>query len=239
MREVVVETRGIVKTYRAGKTSVKALDGVSVSAYRGEILGIMGPSGSGKTTLLNIISGLDKPTKGFVFVNGVNITSLGEEELARFRLRNMGIVFQFYNLIPSLSIVENVELPLALLGVPRAERRERALSTLRELGLAHRAYFKPSELSGGEQQRVAIARAVVTNPSVVIMDEPTGNLDSENSKNLMKFVEQVRAKYGVTFIIASHDPVVIRGCERAYILRDGKVVEETTGKVAVDKYSKI
>ncbi|MEM4561938.1 MAG: ABC transporter ATP-binding protein [Desulfurococcaceae archaeon] len=239
MPEIVVETRNVVKVYRAGKVSVKALDDVNINVYREEILGIIGPSGSGKTTLLNIISGLDKSTKGVVRVNGIDITSLSEERLARFRLENIGIVFQFYNLIPSLSVVENVELPLALLAVPRAERRKRALSILKELGLIHRAYFKPSELSGGESQRVAIARAIITNPKVILMDEPTGNLDSENSKNLMKFIEHVRTKYNATFVIASHDPIVIRRCERAYILRDGRVIEETTGEIAVEKYSKI
>jgi len=239
MDNLIVKAENLVKIYQSGKVRVKALDGVNLIAHRGEILGIVGPSGSGKTTLLNIIGGLDKPTKGTVFIDNTEITKLSEEELVKFRLRNIGFVFQFFNLIPSLSIVENVELPLALLGVSRIERRELASTTLRELGLIHRANFKPSELSGGEQQRVAIARAIITNPKIVLMDEPTGNLDSENAKNLMKFIEKIREKYGVTFIIATHDPIVVRQCERAYILRDGRFIEELNGQAAVNKYSKL
>jgi len=239
MDNIAVKAENLVKIYQTGKVRIKALDGVNLVARRGEILGIVGPSGSGKTTLLNIIGGLDKPTKGIVFIDNTEITKLSEEELVKFRLRNIGFVFQFFNLIPSLSVIENVELPLALLGVSRAERRELVLNTLRELGLIHRANFKPNELSGGEQQRVAIARAIITNPRVILMDEPTGNLDSQNAKNLMKFIEKVREKYSVTFIIATHDPIVIRQCERAYILRDGKFIEELNGVAAVNKYSKL
>lgn len=237
---VSVEAVELVKVYTSGKkVRIKALDGVTMKAYKNEILGVMGPSGSGKTTLLNILGGLDKATKGRVIINGTEITNMSEEKLARFRLKNIGFVFQFYNLINSLTVLENVELPLALMSVPRSERKEKALELLRILGLIHRINAKPGELSGGEQQRVAIARALITNPTVVLMDEPTGNLDSENARNLMRFVKKVKESRDVTFIIASHDPIVIRECERTYILRDGKIIAEISGREAVERYSKM
>ncbi|MEM0005147.1 MAG: ABC transporter ATP-binding protein [Desulfurococcaceae archaeon] len=184
MDNLIVKAENLVKIYQSGKVRVKALDGVNLIARRGEILSIIGPSGSGKTTLLNIIGGLDKPTKGTVFIDNTEITKLSEEELVKFRLRNIGFVFQYFNLIPSLSVVENVELPLALLGVSRIERRELASTTLRELGLIHRANFNPSELSGGMKQRVNIARALAIEPDVLLMDEPFSNLDPLTAESL-------------------------------------------------------
>ncbi|MGB9817487.1 MAG: ABC transporter ATP-binding protein, partial [Desulfurococcaceae archaeon] len=184
MDNLIVKAENLVKIYQSGKVRVKALDGVNLIARRGEILSIIGPSGSGKTTLLNIIGGLDKPTKGTVFIDNTEITKLSEEELVKFRLRNIGFVFQYFNLIPSLSVVENVELPLALLGVSRIERRELASTTLRELGLIHRANFNPSELSGGMKQRVNIARALAIEPDVLLMDKPFSNLDPLTAESL-------------------------------------------------------
>jgi len=239
MRNLIVKAEDLVKIYQTGKVKVRALEKVNLVAYQGEILGVVGPSGSGKTTLLNVIGGLDKPTSGSVVIDTTEITRLSEGDLVKFRLRNIGFVFQSFNLISSLNVFENVELPLALLNISRTERKSLVLEVLRELGLTHRHNFKPSELSSGEQQRVAIARAIITNPKVVLMDEPTGNLDSENARNLMRLINKIREAHNVTFIIATHDPIVIKGCERAYVLRDGRVVEETVGNNAVDKYLKI
>jgi putative ABC transport system ATP-binding protein len=239
MRNLIVKAEDLVKIYQTGKVKVRALEKVNLVAYQGEILGVVGPSGSGKTTLLNVIGGLDKPTSGSVVIDTTEITRLSEGDLVKFRLRNIGFVFQSFNLISSLNVFENVELPLALLNISRTERKSLVLEVLRELGLTHRHNFKPSELSSGEQQRVAIARAIITNPKVVLMDEPTGNLDSENARNLMRLINKIREAHNVTFIIATHDPIVIKGCERAYVLRDGRVVEETAGNNAVDKYLKI
>jgi len=223
-RDAIVVLRDVSKTYRAGAVIVKALSSISLDIYRGEIACIVGPSGSGKTTLLNIISGLDSPDSGIVVVDGVDITKLSESKLAEFRLRKIGFVFQALNLIPTLTALENVELPLALLGIPGRERRERALEALKMVGLEDKAYRKPDELSGGQQQRVAIARALATNPSIVLMDEPTAHIDSETGKALMNLVEKLNSKLGQTFIIATHDPIVMDYCGRAIRVRDGKIV---------------
>jgi putative ABC transport system ATP-binding protein len=223
MPKTIVRTINLSKVYRRGKVDVPALNDVNLQVLAGEIVGIMGPSGSGKTTLLNLIGGLDKPTRGKIFVDGVDITTLGERELADYRLRKVGFVFQFYNLIPTLTALENVEVPLALLGVPKAERWERALNLLRMVGLEARADHKPDELSGGEQQRVAIARALANNPSIVLADEPTGDLDSKSALSLMKLVKDLNERNGQTFIIVTHDPIVAERCTKIYTIRDGRI----------------
>jgi len=223
-RDVIVALRDVSKTYRTKAVIVKALSNISLEVYRGEIACIVGPSGSGKTTLLNIIGGIDRPDSGVVVVDSVDITKLSESKLAEFRLRRIGFVFQAINLIPALTAVENVELPLALLGVSSRERRERALEALRMVGLEDVAYRRPDELSGGQQQRVAIARALVTNPSIVLMDEPTAHIDSETGSALMKLVERLNRELGQTFIIATHDPIVVDYCERSIRIRDGRIV---------------
>jgi len=223
-RDAIVVLRDVFKTYRTRAVVVKALSNISLDIYRGEIACIVGPSGSGKTTLLNIIGGIDRPDSGAVVVDGVDITKLSESKLAEFRLRRIGFVFQAINLIPALTAVENVELPLALLGVSSRERRERALEALRMVGLEDVAYRKPDELSGGQQQRVAIARALVTKPSIVLMDEPTAHIDSETGSALMKLVERLNKELGQTFIIATHDPIVVDYCERSIRIRDGRIV---------------
>jgi putative ABC transport system ATP-binding protein len=223
MSKTIVRTINLSKVYRRGKVDVPALNDVNLQVLAGEIVGIMGPSGSGKTTLLNLIGGLDKPTRGKIFVDGVDITVLGEKELADYRLRKVGFVFQFYNLIPTLTALENVEVPLALLGVPKAERRERALNLLKTVGLEARADYKPDELSGGEQQRVAIARALVNNPSIVLADEPTGDLDSKSALSLMNLVKDLNKRNGQTFIIVTHDPIVAERCTKIYTIRDGRI----------------
>jgi len=221
--KMIVRTIGLSKVYRRGKVEVPALRDVNFQVYSGEIVGIMGPSGSGKTTLLNLIGGLDKPTMGKIFVDGVDITSLGEDELADYRLKKVGFVFQFYNLIPTLTALENVELPMALAGVPKNERRDRALDLLRMVGLEARADHKPDELSGGEQQRVTIARALANSPAIVLADEPTGDLDSKSAQSLMKLIRELNKRNKQTFIIVTHDPIVAEACTKIYNIRDGRI----------------
>ncbi|MDI9620014.1 MAG: ABC transporter ATP-binding protein [Candidatus Nezhaarchaeota archaeon] len=223
MSDVIVNAVDVTKVYRRGRVEVQALRSVSLQVKRGEIVGIMGPSGSGKTTLLNIIGGLDKPSSGRVFVDGVEITSLDEGKLAGYRLKRIGFVFQSYNLLPTLTALENVELPMALAGLPKAKRRERALKLLRMVGLEARAYHMPEELSGGEQQRVAVARALANNPSLVLADEPTGDLDSTSARGLMGLIEHLNRENRQTFIIVTHDPLVAERCSSVYHIRDGRI----------------
>jgi putative ABC transport system ATP-binding protein len=223
MPKTIIRAIGLSKIYRRGKINVPALNGVNLEVTHGEIVGIMGPSGSGKTTLLNIIGGLDKPTQGKIFVDGVDITLLNEKDLADYRLKKVGFIFQFYNLIPTLTAIENVEVPMALAGLPKNERREKALNLLRMVGLESRADHKPDELSGGEQQRVAIARALANNPSIVLADEPTGDLDSKSAMAFMKIVRDLNKRNNQTFIIVTHDPLVVEQCTRIYTIRDGRL----------------
>jgi putative ABC transport system ATP-binding protein len=221
--KIIVRAIGLSKVYRRGKVEVPALRDVNFQVYSGEIVGIMGPSGSGKTTLLNLIGGLDKPTMGKIFVDGVDITSLGEDDLADYRLKKVGFVFQFYNLIPTLTALENVELPMALAGLPKNERRDRALDLLRMVGLEARADHKPDELSGGEQQRVTIARALANNPTITLADEPTGDLDSKSAQSLMNLIRELNKRNKQTFIIVTHDPIVAEACTKIYNIRDGRI----------------
>lgn len=226
MRKVIVKAVNLSKVYRRGKVEVPALVDVNLHVTSGEVVGIVGPSGSGKTTLLNLIGGLDRPTRGRVLVDDLDITSLGEKELAEYRLKRVGFVFQFYNLIPTLTALENVELPMALAGVPKGKRKERAFELLKMVGLEARADHKPDELSGGEQQRVAMARALANNPAIVLADEPTGDLDSKSAKSLMDLVRWLNRENGQTFIIVTHDPIVIEACTKIYNIRDGRILTE-------------
>jgi putative ABC transport system ATP-binding protein len=223
MAKVIVRTIGLAKVYRRGKVDISALNYVDLQVSTGEIVCIMGPSGSGKTTLLNLIAGLDKPTHGKVFVDGVDLSTLGSVEMADYRLQKIGFVFQFYNLIPTLTAIENVEVPLALAKVSKTERRDRAFDLLRTVRLESRADHKPDELSGGEQQRVAIARALANNPSIILADEPTGDLDSKSTVTFMKMVKELNRQKTKTFIIVTHDPNVVEQCTRAYTIIDGRI----------------
>jgi len=222
-REDAVTVKNVVKVYRYGRHAYEALRGVTMSVGRGEVACIVGPSGSGKTTLLNIIGGLDKPDTGAVIVDGVDVAKLSEAELTRFRLFKVGYVFQLYNLIPTLTVLENVELPMYLAGVSKEVRRKRAVELLEMVGLERYADKTPDMLSGGEQQRVAIARALANNPAVVLMDEPTGALDTENTRKLMTLVKKLNRELGQTFIIATHDVLVARECTKIFTIRDGKI----------------
>jgi len=225
-----VEVVGAAKEYHRGKITVSALNGVDIAIARGEVVGIVGPSGSGKTTLLNLIGGLDRPTSGRVSVDGVDLSGLDDARLAGYRLRKIGFVFQFYNLIPTMTALENAELPLSLAGVPKQERERRALALLETVGLGSRVGHMPDELSGGEQQRVAVARALANDPSVVLGDEPTGDLDSKSAGALMELIMSLRKGRQATFILVTHDPIVVAHCDRSYSVRDGRIVREISAQ---------
>jgi len=224
--QVVVQTVGLTKGYRRGKTTVAALNGVDLSVGKGEIVGIVGPSGSGKTTLLNLIGGLDTPSGGKVMVDGTDLSQLSATELADYRLRKIGFIFQFYNLIPVLTAVENVELPMSFAGERADERHRRAIELLKTVGLEARSEHRPEEMSGGEQQRVAVARALANNPAIILGDEPTGDLDSGSARALMELIDSLRKEKRCTFVLVTHDPLVVEHCDRAYSVRDGKILRE-------------
>ena len=223
MSENMVEIVNLSKIYRRRKIEVTALRDVNLTVPKGRVVSIMGTSGSGKTTLLNIIGGIDRPTSGQVSVDGSELSRLSESKLATFRLEKVGFVFQFYNLFPTLTAFENVEFPLVLAKKPKLEREKRVWGLLDVVGMRDRAVHRPDELSGGEQQRVGIARALVNNPSLVLADEPTGDLDSENANTFMQLVRQLNQTYGQTFLIVTHDPIVSQQCDTIYHIRDGKI----------------
>jgi putative ABC transport system ATP-binding protein len=224
--KTIVKTVGLTKVYTRGKVDVPALNGVDLKILNGDIICITGPSGSGKTTLLNLIGGLDRPTQGTVFVDNVDLATLSGKRLADYRLQKIGFIFQFYNLLPVLTALENVEVPLAFAKVPKSERRVRAVELLRTVGLEARADHKPDELSGGEQQRVAIARALANNPTVILGDEPTGDLDSKSATAFMELVKDLNLRTNQTFIMVTHDPLVVRQSTKTYAMRDGLIERE-------------
>ena len=217
----MIELRGITKRYSMGGTPVEVLSSIDLEIKKGESVSIMGPSGSGKSTLMNIIGCLDKPTEGSYALNGVRVDSMDEDALARARNRNIGFVFQSFNLLARHTAVENVELPLYYAGVTDSEPLAKA--ALKEVGLEHRMNHKPNELSGGERQRVAIARAIVLNPPIILADEPTGNLDSRTGKEIMSLFDGLHSK-GTTLILVTHDPNVAAYSQRIITIRDGKVL---------------
>jgi putative ABC transport system ATP-binding protein len=222
----IVECRDVRKIYRQGKVEVHALRGVDLSIEEGGFLALAGPSGSGKTTLLNIIGGLDYADAGSISVNGNQIDRMNQTELANLRLHNIGFVFQAYNLIPVLSALENVEFVMLLQGVSPTERRSRATAILDDVGLEGLYHRRPAELSGGQQQRVAVARAIVSNPSIVLADEPTANLDSKSGEGLLEMMREMNEKKGVTFIFSTHDKMVMDFARRLVQIRDGLVAED-------------
>ena len=229
--DLIIQATGVQKVYHTGIVSVPALRGVDLNVRRGEMVAVMGPSGCGKTTLLNCLSGLDTPDQGQIAIEGVSLSEMSDRQRTAYRARRMGFVFQFYNLLPVLSAVENVELPLLVSGVRLREARKRALESLAQVGLAQRAYHRPAELSGGERQRTTIARALVNRPALVWADEPTGDLDSETASEIMDVLVDLNRDQGLTFILVTHDRGVGARCGRIVRMRDGLVVDEKPSTV--------
>jgi putative ABC transport system ATP-binding protein len=212
----MVDVQGVRKIYKRDSQELTVLDGIDLQVPEGEFVALMGPSGSGKTTLLNLIAGIDRPSSGKVVVAGTDVAQLSESALADWRSKNVGFIFQFYNLIPVLSAAENVELPLLLTNLSKKERRERALTALKVVGLADRASHYPRQLSGGQEQRVAIARAIVADPKVLVADEPTGDLDAKSAEEILGLMETLNRDFKKTIVMVTHDP---RAAQRAHVQR--------------------
>ena len=224
----IIEAKNIYKTYRETKVPVNALNGVDLKIEEGEFTAIVGPSGSGKTTLLNILGGLDLPTEGDIFIEDTNLKQLSSRQLIDFRLHNIGFVFQAYNLIPVLTARENTEFILELQKVPKKERRKQATQLLEAVGIADKADHRPGQLSGGQQQRVAVARALASQPRFIIADEPTANLDSKSTNELLEIMAEMNRKYRSTFIFATHDQRVMDKARRIVTIDDGKIIGDET-----------
>jgi putative ABC transport system ATP-binding protein len=222
----IVECVEVNKAYQQGKVTVQALKDVSLQIEKGEFLAVAGPSGSGKTTLLNMIGGLDRIDSGRILVDSEAFETMSQSQLANLRLHKIGFVFQAYNLIPVLSAIENVEYVMLLQGLPAPERRERARAILDDVGLAGKYNRRPAELSGGQQQRVAVARAIVSDPSIVLADEPTANLDSKTGQGLLEMMKQMNAEKKITFIFSTHDRMVMEYARRLVKLRDGRLIND-------------
>src|SRR5882672_2355117 len=220
----LVELRNVSKIYLLGDEEIRALDDVSLDIERGEFISIIGPSGSGKSTLMHILGCLDSPTKGTIQLDGVMIQDASPRQLAAMRNRKIGFVFQFFNLLPKLNVVQNVELPMIYNGIPAKERRQRAMAALESVDLANRARHRPSQLSGGQQQRAAIARALVNHPRIVFADEPTGNLDSHTGDAILKLFRQL-SQEGRTIVLVTHDPEIAAVTPRRIEIRDGKIAD--------------
>ncbi len=226
--EPVIELKDITKVYQMGEVKVHALRGVSLEVDRDEIMTIMGPSGSGKSTMMNIIGCLDQPSSGTYLLEGEDVSRLHDDQLAAIRNRRIGFVFQTFNLLARTTALENVMLPLIYAGVGRGERRERAQEALETVGLGHRLDHLPTELSGGQQQRVAIARALVSNPSIILADEPTGNLDSKSGEEVMAVLQGLNRERGILVVLVTHDPMIAQHTERIIHLYDGEITHNET-----------
>jgi putative ABC transport system ATP-binding protein len=222
----IIEIKNLVKVYDGSGFEVRAVNGIDLSIEEGEFTAIVGPSGSGKTTFLNQLGGLDKPTEGKVYINGIDIWSLTSRQLIDFRLNNIGFVFQAYKLIPVLTAFENVEFIMHLQGRPRKERTERALSLLSQVGLGDRANSRPGKMSGGQQQRVAVARALASKPKFILADEPTANLDSRSTETLLNIMEKLNHDEKITFIFSTHDARVMNKARRIVTIEDGKILSD-------------
>ena len=222
----VIEVKQLKKIYNTTEVKVNALNGVDLTFDEGEFAAIVGPSGSGKTTLLNMLGGLDEPSEGEINIDGTNIRTLSSSKLIDFRLRNIGFVFQAYNLIPVLTALENVEFIMQLQEIPKKERQQRAQALLEQVGLGDRTNSRPSKLSGGQQQRVAVARALASKPKFVLADEPTANLDSKSTANLLDIMEELNRKENITFIFSTHDQRVVNKARRVITLEDGKIISD-------------
>ncbi|MFL7870022.1 MAG: ABC transporter ATP-binding protein [Anaerolineales bacterium] len=226
----VVKIENVTRVYQVGKVETRALRGIDLTIESGEFTTLVGPSGSGKTTLLQMIGCLDQPTTGQVFINDKDVTRLNRNQRADMRRGTIGFIFQFFALIPTLSAYENVEMPLLMNGHSSKERRERVMELLKAVDLADRANNRPDQLSGGQQQRVAVARALAPEPTLVLADEPTANLDTANGQQVMEIMQKLNQETGVTFVFATHDPRVIKYARRVVTLQDGKIVNDTQSK---------
>ncbi len=235
--EIVLETIDLKKDYFLGDVVVSALRGVNLQVKKGEFLVIMGPSGSGKSTLLNLLGGLDYPTSGKVLINNQDISKMSDAKLTELRAQEIGFVFQFYNLVPVLTALENVELPLMLIGMPRKERKKYATELLETVGLGDRMNNRPDELSGGQRQRVSIARALANEPSIVLADEPTGDVDTKTGDEILGLMHDLNENRGVTFIVITHDPVVAEHCDRLIRIIDGQISTDKMTATKVLKFS--
>jgi putative ABC transport system ATP-binding protein len=223
---VIIDARDITKIYQMGDVQVHALRGASLQVRQGELVAIMGPSGSGKSTMMNILGCLDQPTSGEYYLGGVEIDQLDDNQLAEIRGKKIGFVFQTFNLLARTTALSNVELPLVYSGVGGRRRRERALAALHAVGLSDRLHHRPNELSGGQQQRVAIARALINEPSIILADEPTGNLDSKSGAEIMAIFQHLNEEQGITIIFVTHEPEIARHTRRIVRLSDGRIVED-------------
>jgi putative ABC transport system ATP-binding protein len=224
--DYIIETVDVTKTYMSGGRPLEVLRGINLKVEPGEFMAIMGPSGSGKSTLLNMIGALDRPTSGKVFINGTDLSQLNDNQIADVRNTEIGFIFQFFNLIPRMDAQKNIELPMAIKGISRGQRKRRAITLLDLVGLADRADHKPSQLSGGEQQRVAIARALANEPNILLADELTGNLDSKTGEEIMILLRQLNKEEGKTFILITHDPMVAQNTDRLVSFKDGIIEGE-------------
>ncbi len=218
----IIKVNNLKKTYKLGKVDVEAVKGISLDITKGEIVMILGPSGSGKSTLLHMLGALDKPTEGEIIVKNENITNLDDFSLAVFRRYYFGFIFQSFNLIPTLNVLENVLVPTIPDGAKEKKKNE-AIRLIKEVGLENRIYHKPNELSGGERQRVSIARALINNPEIIFADEPTGNLDTKNAKNIAELITNLKKKENKTFVIVTHDPTLTKYADKVYYIKDGVI----------------
>jgi len=224
----IISTQNLTKIFGSGPTAVTALDHVNLTVNAGEFVSIMGPSGCGKSTLLHLIGGLDRPTSGSITLDGISIANMNDDRLTELRRRKIGFVFQFFNLIPVLTAVENAALPITLDGVKPLSAQKQASQWLARFGLADRSSSRPDQLSGGQQQRVAIARALAAEPTLILADEPTGNLDTRSGDEIARLMREVAKKYGRTVVMVTHDPRIAAYSDRIVFLKDGKIVDETT-----------
>jgi putative ABC transport system ATP-binding protein len=228
----LIEVRDVSKAYRRDALEIPVLDGVSISVPEGDFVGLMGPSGSGKSTLLNLLAGIDRPSRGTIRVGDTDITRLSERELASWRARNIGFIFQLYNLIPVLTAFENVELPLLLTSLTKKQRRDHALTVLNIVGLRERGDHYPRQLSGGQEQRVAIARAIVTDPKVLLADEPTGDLDAKSAGEVLTLLERLNTEFKKTIVLVTHDPHAAERARRVLHLEKGTFVEQAVAGIS-------
>jgi putative ABC transport system ATP-binding protein len=234
MAKKIIELHDVVKTYKIGDSEVRALRGVTYSVEEGDFVAIMGPSGSGKSSLMNILGCLDKPTSGQYLLEGQDVSLLNKDELARIRNRKIGFVFQTFNLLSRTTALENVELPLLYTSAHSKERHERALAALDSVGLRDRAMHKTNQLSGGEQQRIAIARALLTSPTLILADEPTGNLDTKTSNEIMDIFTKLNVEKGITMVMVTHEPDIACYARKRIYVRDGQIIREERGKEGCD-----